>query len=126
MNRVLSLFRFLLRVVSLLVLAAAVGLAVLDAARSIAAEAWVLTPLRAGWTAFWPDGLARFQAWAGATLPAYLQSSVVQPLLGFPGWAVLGAAALMLGVGGVPPAHAEATAPRAGPPRSSKGERHPI
>lgn len=109
-----------------MVLAAAVGLAVLDAARSIAAEAWVLTPLRASWAEFWPDGLACFDVWAGAALPAYLQGAILRPVLGFPGWAVLGAAALVLGMAGFQPEAAYESAETAGASRWPKAKRHPI
>jgi hypothetical protein len=89
------MIRFIFRVLATLSLAVAVIMAVIDATRSIAASAWVLTPLAESWQAVSPD---TFAAAAGfvrdATLPM-LWDPVALTVLSLPGFVVFVVLALL-------------------------------
>lgn len=90
------MFRFLFRLVAVFALAVAVVMAVIDATRSIAASAWVTTPLMESWRAFSPDTLAAAEELTReATLPE-LWDPVAVTVLAAPGFAVFAALALIL------------------------------
>lgn len=94
------MFRALLRLLSMVMLAIAVIMAVLDATRSIAADAVVMTPLETSWMAVSPWTLAWTEAMIGASLPAFFLDPVAAGFLGLPGFAVFAGLALLLAIPG--------------------------
>ncbi len=83
----MGLIRFVLRVAATLSLAVAVILVVLDATRSIAADALVTTPLGAAWQAFSPATLEQArQALSG--LADVLWNPAAIAVLAMPGFLV--------------------------------------
>ena len=92
----LGLIRFVFRLAALLVLAVAVIMAVLDATRSIAAGALVLTPLGQSWFSVSPGTLNLAQA----LIQRYLAPEIWDPfmiwVLTLPGFAVMTALAFLL------------------------------
>lgn len=84
------MFRFTLNVFAMVFLAGAVLLAIADASRSIAADGWVLTPLAKSWSDTLPTSLEAIEKMLGAPL-----WGVIAPVLSLPGFAVLGALALL-------------------------------
>jgi len=98
------MIRAFTRLLSMVALAVAVIMTVLDATRSIAADAVTLTPLGASWAALAPSSLDRLEQLAGESLPAFLWDPVMTGLLGLPGFAVFAALALLLALAGRRPA----------------------
>lgn len=94
------MLRALLRLLSMVTLAIAVVMAVLDATRSIAAEAVVLTPLGDSWRAVAPTLLRMIEDSITAGLPGFVWNPVMTGLLAIPGFAVLAALALLLAIAG--------------------------
>lgn len=92
--------RALLRLLSMVALAVAVIAGVLDATRSIAAEALVMTPLGHSWESLSPATLEAFETSVGGVLPAFAWDAAVRPLLGVPGFAFFAGLALVLYVAG--------------------------
>lgn len=86
------MFRFILRLFATICLALAVLLAIIDATRSIAADALVLTPLATSWADTSPASLAATQGLVGALA----WNMAVAPILSLPGFAVFLALALLL------------------------------
>lgn len=97
------MFRALLRLLSMIMLAIAVIMAVLDATRSIAASALVMTPLEASWMAVSPWTLAWTEAMIGERLPVFFLYTVMAGFLALPGFAVFGALALLFAIAGRQP-----------------------
>lgn len=85
------MIKALLRLLSMVLLAVAVIMAVLDATRSIAAGAIVVTPLRSAWMAFSPQSLAGFEALVRENLPDLAWDPVLLWLLSLPGFAIFAA-----------------------------------
>lgn len=94
------MIRALIRLMSMVALAVAVIMAVLDATRSIAADAVVMTPLGASWAALAPSSLDRLELLATESLPALLWDPVAVGLLRLPGFAVFAVLALLLALAG--------------------------
>lgn len=94
------MFKALLRLLSMILLAVAVIMAVLDATRSIAAGSLVTTPLGASWMALSPESLGQFEALVTANLPAPVWDPAMLALLGLPGFAVFGALSLLVALAG--------------------------
>jgi len=90
------MLRFLFRFLAMVSLAVAVVMAVLDATRTVAASALVMTPLGQSWLAVSPETLAATQRFIEATLHPLLWDPVVVNILKVPGFAVFGALALIL------------------------------
>ncbi len=89
------MFRFLFRVLAVFSLAVAVVMAVIDATRSIAASAWVATPLIESWQAFHPGSLAAAEEFTRDAMLPELWDPAAVTLLGAPGFAVFAALALL-------------------------------
>ena len=94
------MIKALLRLLSMVLLAVAVIMAVLDATRSIAAGALVMTPLGASWAALSPQSLARLEELVTGSLPAALWNPVLLSVLSLPGFAVFGALSLLAALAG--------------------------
>ncbi|MBO6717709.1 MAG: hypothetical protein JJ913_07120 [Rhizobiaceae bacterium] len=82
------MFRFVFRLLATFALAIAVVMAVLDATRSIAADAAVLTPLSESWRAVSPETFNAAEAAVSEVVAPYLWDPVVLTLLSAPGFAV--------------------------------------
>ncbi|MCB1418802.1 MAG: hypothetical protein KDJ74_07290 [Notoacmeibacter sp.] len=89
------MFGFLFRLFSLALLAVACILAVLDASRSIAAGATILTPLGKSWFDLSPDTLNLVQATIQRNVAAFLWDPVILAILKLPGFVVFGLLALL-------------------------------
>lgn len=89
------MIRFLFRLLSMIALAVAVILAVLDATRSIAANALVTTPLGESWLSALPKSLETFQSMVENSLGQTMWNGIVLYLLTLPGFAVFAALALI-------------------------------
>ena len=94
------MLRALARALALLALAFAVVAGLVDAARTVAADAVTLTPMIDGLGEIAPGLLDRVRTGAD-TIPGL--GAVVEWLLGLPGWLVFGVLALLLWLAGRPP-----------------------
>ena len=94
------MFKALLRLLSMILLAVAVIMAVLDATRSIAAGALVMTPLGASWAALSPQSLGGFEELMISSLPLLIWDPVMLALLGLPGFAVFAVLSLLFALAG--------------------------
>lgn len=101
------MFRALLRLLSMVFLAVAVIMAVLDATRSIAANSIVATPLWASWATTSPTTLQSFEQSVSERLPPFVQDTVIDGILTLPGFAVFGALALLFYLAGRRPSRGE-------------------
>lgn len=90
------MLRFLFRFLATVSLAIAVIMAVLDATRSVAVSALVMTPLGRSWQAVSPETLAATRKFVETTLHPLLWDSVVVGILELPGFAVFAVLALLL------------------------------
>jgi len=89
------MIRFLFRALATFALAAAVVMAVLDATRSIAADAFVTTPLRESWNGVSAGTFAAAEAaLRGLPVPG-LWDPLAVSVLSLPGFAVFGGLALI-------------------------------
>lgn len=89
-----------LRLVSMVLLAIAVIMAVLDATRSIAAGVVVMTPLASSWAALSRQSLAGFEALVTGSLPGFVWDPLLLWLLSLPGFAVFAGLALLFALAG--------------------------
>jgi hypothetical protein len=90
------MFRFVFRVLATISLAVAVIMAVIDATRSIAASAWVLTPLAESWQAVAPQSYAAAQAFTRDAMLPELWDPIALSILSLPGFAIFLVLALLL------------------------------
>ena len=81
--------RFFFRLLAFVSLAIAVIAAVIDASRSLSAEALMLTSLEAGWTTIAPDSLALMRTIITERLPAVAWDPISLFLLSMPASAVM-------------------------------------
>jgi len=88
--------RLIFRILALFALAVAVVMAVIDATRTIAADAWTFTPLGESWQASFPDALLSVQRFIQARTVSYLWDPVMTSILSLPGWLVFSALAFIL------------------------------
>ncbi|RFC69463.1 MULTISPECIES: hypothetical protein [Mesorhizobium] len=98
------MIRFFFRLLATLVLAGAVIMGVLDATRTVAAGALVMTPLGESWSATFPASLASLQAFMQAKAN-WLWDPVLTTVLELPGFAMLGTLAFLLYAIGHKPEH---------------------
>jgi hypothetical protein len=89
------MIRFLFRVLAIFSLAAAVIFAVLDATRSIASSAPVMTPLRTSWLAVSPDTMAAAQDLLMRKVHPLLWDPVMVRTLELPGFAIFAVLAFL-------------------------------
>lgn len=89
------MIRFIFRVLATLSLAVAVIMSVLDATRSIAADALILTPLSESWRAVSPQSYRAAETAVSEVLWPYVWDPVILTLLSAPGFAVFLALALV-------------------------------
>jgi hypothetical protein len=98
------MLRFLFRLLATISLAIAVVMAVLDATRTVAASALVMTPLGESWLSVSPDTLAAARTFTHTTLHPLLWDPLMVGILRMPGFAVFGALALIFYIIGYQPA----------------------
>lgn len=89
------MIRFLFRLLSMVALATAVIMAVLDATRSIAASALILTPLATSWGAVSPDTLAGARELVATKLHPLVWDLLIAPVISLPGFVVFAALAFL-------------------------------
>jgi hypothetical protein len=88
--------RLLLRIVGTTLLAAALILLILDGTRSLGESRLVMTSLGATWETVNAESLAQLRAFLATRFFGPLLESVVNAILGFPGWAVIGLPGILL------------------------------
>ena len=89
------MFRFIFRLAAMVALSVSVIMAVVDAARSGAASALVLTPRNASSVAASPDSGSGFENLVRARVSPLLWDGVIAWVLGQPGFAVFAALAFL-------------------------------
>lgn len=87
--------RFILYIMSLIALAVAVVMAVVDATRSIATAEWTFTPLLQSWRANFPEMLAGIESYFIESGMAFIWDPGLVSLMALPGWLIF---ALLAGV----------------------------
>ena len=90
------MLRFLFRLAAMVALSIAVIMAVLDATRSVAASALVMTPLNSSWLAVSPDTRSAFETFVRAKAGPMLWDGGIAWVLAQPGFAVFAVFALLL------------------------------
>ncbi len=107
------MIRFLFRLLSTVALAIGVVMAVLDATRTVAASAIVVTPLATSWDAFSPGTLDQAEAFVTRMPGAGLWDPVLTSVLALPGWIVFAALSLLFyAIGRKPATRPDGFAPR--------------
>lgn len=94
------MFKALLRLLSMILLAVAVIMIVLDATRSIAAGALVMTPLGSSWMTLSPESLGWFETMVMSSLPGFVWNPLLLAVLHLPGFAVFGVLSLLVAMAG--------------------------
>ncbi|MER8662869.1 hypothetical protein NKH34_17180 [Mesorhizobium sp. M1148] len=90
------MLRFLFRLAAMVALSVAVIMAVLDATRSVAASALVMTPLNSSWLAVSPDTRAAFETFVRAKVNPMIWDGGIAWVLAQPGFAVFAVLAFIL------------------------------
>lgn len=90
------MIRALFRLLAMLALAIAVIMAVLDATRTVAAKALVMTPMLTSWQTTFPEALANLQTFVEERLAGFLWDPVMTGILSLPGFIVFAALAFLL------------------------------
>lgn len=90
------MIRFLFRLLASIALAIAVIMAVVDATRTVAASALVLTPLAESWASVFPDSLAAVQEFLADRIHPAAWDPVMTSVLALPGFVVFAALAFIL------------------------------
>lgn len=98
------MIRFVFRLLALLVLSGAVIMAVLDATRTVAGGALVMTPLGESWSATFPASLVAIHSFFDGRTP-WLWDPAFLTLLRLPGFLVLATIAFILYAIGRKPEH---------------------
>src|SRR5690606_13813100 len=88
--------RLILRIIGTTLLAAALILGILDGTRSLGQNAVVITSLGATWEAIHAQSLAALHELIDSRFFGPLLESVINAILGFPGWAVMGVTGALL------------------------------
>ncbi|CAH2400660.1 hypothetical protein [Mesorhizobium escarrei] len=82
------MFRFVFRLAAMVALSISVIMAVVDATRSVAASALVMTPLNTSWLAASPDTRSAFESFVRDRLGPLLWDGAIAWVLNQPGFAV--------------------------------------
>lgn len=90
------MLRFIFRLAAMVALSISVIMAVIDATRSVAASALVMTPLNASWLAVSPDTRASFETFVRAKAGPIFWDGAVAWVLSQPGFAVFAVLAFLL------------------------------
>ncbi|WEX09316.1 hypothetical protein [Chelativorans sp. AA-79] len=92
--------RFIFRLLALFALAVAVVMAVVDATRTIAAGAWIFTPLGESWRENFPETLVAIQHFLKAHHVPFLWDPAITSILLLPGWLVFALIAFLFHAAG--------------------------
>lgn len=95
--------RFVFYILSLVALAVAVIMAVVDTTRSIATAQWSVTPLMQSWQARFPDMLSAIESYFTGNGMAFVWDPILVSLLALPGWLLFSAIALVFYLASRPP-----------------------
>ncbi|MER8369456.1 hypothetical protein [Mesorhizobium sp. M1163] len=90
------MFRFIFRLAAMVALSVSVIMAVLDATRSVAASALVMTPLNTSWLAVSPDTRSAFESFVRDKVNPLLWDGTIAWVLSQPGFAVFAVLAFIL------------------------------
>ncbi|UVK40582.1 hypothetical protein LHFGNBLO_002066 [Mesorhizobium sp. AR10] len=90
------MLRFIFRLAAAVALSVSVIMAVLDATRSVAASALVMTPLNTSWLAVSPDTRSAFESYIRDNINPLLWDGVIAWVLNQPGFAVFAVLAFLL------------------------------
>ena len=90
-----QMIRFLFRLLSTVALAIGFVMAVLDATRTVAASAIVMTPLATSWAAFSPGALDEAEAFVTRTFGTAFWDPALTSVLALPGWFVFAVLSLL-------------------------------
>lgn len=91
-----NVFSFLARVLGLWFIAIALVSFVVDCTRSIAASAWVITPMGQVWFDISPGTLNAAQAGVQRHISPFLWDPILQGLLQYPAWVIFTPLGLLL------------------------------
>ncbi|RVC59649.1 hypothetical protein [Mesorhizobium sp.] len=89
------MLRFIFRLAAMVALSVSVIMAVVDATRSVAASALVMTPLNTSWLAVSPDTRAAFETYVRDKASPLLWDGVIAWVLAQPGFAVFAVVAFL-------------------------------
>ncbi len=92
----MSDMRFLLRLTGTWMLGMALVLLIMDGTKSMAANALMITSMGDVWTMVHAASLSGFQAAVASSPVKFIWGPVIQPVLSWPGWAVLGLPGIIL------------------------------
>ena len=90
------MFRFIFRLAAMVSLSVSVIMAVLDATRSVAASALVMTPLNTSWLAISPDTRSAFESFVRDKINPLAWDGAIAWVLNQPGFAVFAVVAFLL------------------------------
>jgi hypothetical protein len=90
------MFRFIFRLAAMVSLSVSVIMAVLDATRSVAASALVMTPLNTSWLAISPVTRSAFESFVRDKINPLLWDGAIAWVLNQPGFAVFAVVAFLL------------------------------
>jgi hypothetical protein len=90
------MIRFVFRLAAMVALSVSVIMAVLDATRSVAASALVMTPLNTTWLAVSPDTRSAFESFVRDKINPLLWDGAIVWVLNQPGFAVFAVLAFIL------------------------------
>jgi hypothetical protein len=90
------MLRFVFRLAAMVALSVSVIMAVLDATRTVAASALVMTPLNTSWLAVSPDTRGAFETFVRVKINPLLWDGAIAWVLNQPGFAVFAVLAFIL------------------------------
>lgn len=88
--------RFLLRLAGTWLLGMALVLLIMDGTKSMAANALMITSLGDAWAMVHASSLLQFETMISTSPVNFAWGSLIEPVLGWPGWAVLGVPGIIL------------------------------
>ena len=92
----MSDMRFLLRLTGTWLLGIALVLLIMDGTKSMAADTLMITSLSDVWAMVNLSSLLQFETMVSTSAAKFAWGSLIEPVLGWPGWAVLGAPGIVL------------------------------
>ncbi len=92
--------RFLLRLAGTWMLGMALVLLIMDGTKSMAANALMITSMGDVWAMVHPSSLLQFETMISTSPVKFAWGALIGPILGWPGWAVLGVPGIILALWG--------------------------
>jgi len=96
LHPVMTDMRFLLRLAGTWMLGMALVLLIMDGTKSMAANALLITSMGDDWAMVHAASLSGFQQMISASPAKFIWGPLIQPVLSWPGWAVLGVPGIIL------------------------------